>query len=105
MPGRNVDLTGQSFDAVYKQLDKGKPVWVVVTSEYRHVPSSYWMTWYTPSGTIKVTRKMHSVLITGYDNRFIYFNDPLATRKNSVAPKADFIAGWIQLGRQAISYN
>lgn len=41
LPGRNVDLTGQSFDAVYKQLDKGKPVWVVVTSEYRHVPSSY----------------------------------------------------------------
>ena len=49
--------------------------------------------------------KKHSVLITGYDDRFIYFNDPWATNKNSRAPKADFIAGWEQLGKQAISYN
>lgn len=105
LPGRIVDLTGQGFEAVYRQLDKGKPVWVVVTSEYRYIPSSYWMTWHTPSGPIKVTRKMHSVLITGYDDRFIYFNDPWATNKNSRAPKADFIAGWEQLGKQAISYN
>lgn len=103
LPGRIVDLTGQSFDAVYQQLDKGKPVWVVVTSWYSHVPNSYWETWHTPSGKTKITKKMHAVLVTGYDDRFIYFNDPLV--KNSKIAKASFITGWEQLGKQAISYN
>lgn len=105
LPGRIVDLTGQSFDAVYKQLDKGKPVWVIVTSTYAHVPNSYWITWHTPSGEIRITPKEHSVLVTGYDDRYIYFNDPLASGKNSKVAKASFITGWEHLGKQAISYN
>ncbi|WP_194841346.1 C39 family peptidase [Salinibacillus xinjiangensis] len=105
LPGRIVDLTGQSFDAVYQQLDKGKPVWVETTSWFSYVPESEWYTWNTPSGKIKITYKLHSVLVTGYDENYIYFNDPLANQKNRKVNKKDFITGWKQIGNQAISYK
>ncbi|QHS21715.1 SH3 domain-containing protein [Virgibacillus sp. MSP4-1] len=105
LPGRIVDLTGSSFDRVLSQIDKGKPVWVLTTSWFSYVPESYWETWNTPSGKVKVTYKMHSVLITGYDDRYVYFNDPLANMKDRKVAKDRFIAGWNQFGNQAISYK
>jgi uncharacterized protein YvpB len=48
--------------------------------------------------------KLHSVLVTGYDQCYIYFNDPLANTKNKKAKIADFEATQVQLGRQAITY-
>nr|WP_102028078.1 C39 family peptidase [Salirhabdus sp. Marseille-P4669] len=105
LPGRIVDLTGNNFDAVLDQLDQGKPVWVIVTSTFASLPQSYWRTWNTPSGEIQITYKEHSVLVTGYDENYIYFNDPLAAGKNSRASKESFIAGWEQIGKQAITYK
>ncbi|SET55437.1 Uncharacterized protein YvpB [Salinibacillus kushneri] len=105
LPGRIVDLTGKNFDTVLNQLDNGKPVWVLTTSWFSHVPESYWETWNTPTGKVKVTYKMHSVLVTGYDNQYIYFNDPLANQKNRKVAKDSFIAGWNQMGNQAITYK
>ncbi|MBB6453086.1 uncharacterized protein YvpB [Salirhabdus euzebyi] len=105
LPGRIVDLTGNSFEAVYEQLDNGKPVWVINTSWFAYVPDEYWETWNTPTGTIRVTKKEHSVLVTGYDENYIYFNDPLAVQKHKKVNKSSFIAGWNQMGNQAITYN
>ncbi|MBM7572745.1 C39 family peptidase [Aquibacillus albus] len=100
-----VDLTGQGFESVYEQLDNGKPVWVINTSEFRFLNDSYWTTWQTPTGPVKITYKMHAVVVTGYDEDYIYFNDPLTVQKNRKVAKASFIAGWEQFGSQAISYG
>jgi uncharacterized protein YvpB len=101
--GKIINFTGQNFQAVYEQLNRDKPVWVIVTSTYAYVPEDFWEIWQTPFGQIKITYKEHSVLITGYDEEYIYFNDPL-TEKNRKVLKEDFIAGWVQMGKQAISY-
>jgi uncharacterized protein YvpB len=98
-------LTGSEWGAIEQQIDKGFPVWVVVNDEFHELPESDWQTWQTVRGELKVTYKEHAVLITGYDNDFVYFNDPLAPEKNRKESKKDFIAAWQQFNNQAISYN
>jgi uncharacterized protein YvpB len=103
LPGKIKDLTGSDFDKVFEQLDDGRPVWVVITSTYGVLPESEWETWETKDGPVKVTYRMHAVLVTGYDKEHIYANDPLK-EKNTQYPKDEFIAGWEQIGKQAITY-
>lgn len=105
LPNQIVDLTGQSFEEIYKYLSKGTPVWVITNTTFRVLPPSEFVEWQTPQGPIKITYREHSVLITGYDDRYIYFNDPLTGTKNKKAPKSEFINAWIQMGKQAIAYN
>jgi uncharacterized protein YvpB len=105
LPNRIVDLTGQSFEEIYKYLSKGTPVWVITNTTFRALPPSEFIEWQTPQGPIKITYREHSVLITGYDEKYIYFNDPLTGTKNKKAPKSEFIDAWIQMGKQAITYN
>ncbi|MCP8967769.1 C39 family peptidase [Ectobacillus ponti] len=105
LPGKVVDFSGSSFTKIYEYLNAGKPVWVVNNVLFDKVPSVYWQTWRTPAGDISITMKEHSVLVTGYDSSYIYFNDPLSGTKNRRAPIASFRRGWEQMGSQAISYN
>ncbi|MCL6586222.1 MAG: C39 family peptidase [Anoxybacillus sp.] len=104
LPNRIVNLTGQSFDSVLNYVSAGHPVWVINTSWFSVVPQKYWETWYTPQGPIRITKKEHSVLVTGYDSKYVYFNDPLDGMKNKKKPLKSFIDGWKQYGSQAISY-
>jgi uncharacterized protein YvpB len=104
MPNRIVNISGQSFESVLDYVAAGRPVWVITTSTFNYVPGSYWQTWYTPQGPVRITYKEHSVLITGYDSKYIYFNDPLDGKKNKRHLKSQFIQGWNQYGKQAISY-
>jgi uncharacterized protein YvpB len=104
MPNRVVNLSGQSFDAVLNYVSAGHPVWVITTSWFKPVPDQYWQTWNTPQGQIRITMKEHSVLITGYDSKYVYFNDPLDGKKNKAIQMNQFIGGWKQYGSQAISY-
>jgi len=102
LPGKVLDFSGKEFDEVLAHLDQQRPVWVVVTSTYDVVPENHWVTWQTSSGPLKITFKMHSVLVTGYDKDYIYVNDPLSS-KNRKLPRQKFIAGWEQIGKQAIT--
>lgn len=104
LPNRVVNLSGYDFSYIYKMLDKGVPVWVITNSWFSHLSSSQFMTWKTSSGPLKITYREHSVLVTGYDENYIYINDPLYHRANRAVNKAGFIASWNQMGKQAISY-
>lgn len=103
--GRIVDLSGKGFDEVQAQIKKKRPVWVIVTSQYRHLPDVDWKTWRTARGPVRISYHEHAVLITGCSDQYVYFNDPLAVVKNRKVNKKDFIAGFNQFGKQAISYN
>ncbi|WP_258535808.1 C39 family peptidase [Bacillus sp. 03113] len=102
--GRAVDLTGSSFNVVYQQLNNKKPVLVINNVHFNRISESYFETWHTRTGDIKITFKEHAVLVTGYDDQYIYFNDPLAVSKNRKVLKEEFIAGWEQMGKQSISF-
>ncbi len=105
LPGQMVNLTGQTFEELKIPLSDGRPVWVIINTEYRKLEDSYFQTWHTESGEIQITRKEHSVLITGYDKDFVYFNDPLTGKKNKKASIKDFEKSWVQMGSQAITFS
>ncbi|MFK4997363.1 C39 family peptidase [Bacillus sp. N9] len=77
LPGRIVNLSNQSFEELKIPLSDGRPVWVIINSHYKKLDDSFFETWQTADGEIQITMKEHSVLITGYDEHFVYFNDPL----------------------------
>ncbi|MDQ0215772.1 uncharacterized protein YvpB [Oikeobacillus pervagus] len=99
-----LDLSGGDFEDIKIQLSDGRPVWVIINTAYDELPDHYFQTWHTEDGEIRITYKEHSVLITGYDEEYIYFNDPLTNTKNKKQPIQTFEKSWIQMGRQAITY-
>ncbi|GKU84906.1 hypothetical protein NCCP28_43020 [Niallia sp. NCCP-28] len=58
--------------------------------------SSYFQTWHTQQGAIDITKKEHSVLVTGYGENYIYFSDPMTVGVKK-APINDFREAWIQV--------
>jgi uncharacterized protein YvpB len=104
LPGKIRDLSGDSFEeAVLKPLSGGKPVWVIINAKYQKLPKSEFRTWNTPSGQVQITWSEHSVVVTGYDEDYVYFNDPLGAATK--AERAGFEAAWVQMGSQAITYK
>jgi uncharacterized protein YvpB len=101
LPARAVNLTGCEFSSLQKLLAQGSPVWVITNATFAPLPEKEFVYWNTTGGQIKATYKEHSVLITGYDKRFAYFNDPLSGP--SKADLEDFRDAWAQMGSQAVS--
>ncbi|WP_196220162.1 C39 family peptidase [Terrilactibacillus tamarindi] len=102
---RAVDLTGKEWRQIEEQLASGSSIWVINNVNFNELPESQFITWHTKQGNIKITYKEHSVLVTGYDQDYVYFNDPLTNTKNKKVRKSAFIQGWKQMGSQAISFN
>jgi uncharacterized protein YvpB len=103
-PTRIINITGSEFSHLEDYITLGSPVWVITTTSFNSVPKKYWYEWNTPTGKIHITYKEHSVLITGYDNEYLYINDPLYNSRNRKVNKANFIKGWEQFGKQAITF-
>lgn len=93
------DLTNQPFNELLQEVAKGNPIWVITTSSF--APVSEFKTWQTPEGSVDITYKMHSVVITGYDADNIYINNPYGS-KNQKVDRESFIQAWEQMGKQAI---
>lgn len=102
LPGKVSDLSGQTFEeAVLQPLSDEKPVWVIINAKYQKLPKSEFRTWNTPTGQVEITWSEHSVVVTGYDDEFIYFNDPLGV--TTKAARSGFKEAWVQMGSQAIT--
>lgn len=96
------DLTGEAFSEIEKSISNGVPVMVWTTVNYK-VPEQ-WMEWDTPIGKVKTTTKEHTVLMVGYDENYVYVNDPLKKTKQIKIEKQQFIESWEAMGKQAITY-
>jgi uncharacterized protein YvpB len=105
LPGRIVNMSGDAFGDVLNKVKTGKPVWIIINSDFKKLPESEFRTWNTPTGEVQITWKEHSVVITGFDEDFVYFNDPLYEKKSRKMPLQDFKAAWEQMGSQAITYK
>ncbi|WP_085524776.1 C39 family peptidase [Tuberibacillus sp. Marseille-P3662] len=96
------DLTGSNISQVYQKIDQGIPVWVITTTQF--APVNNMQTWQTPQGKVKITFSVHSVVMTGYSDQYVWINNPYG-KKNQRVDRSNFEKAWIQMGRQAIVIN
>lgn len=99
-----VDLTGCNFEDLKYFINKNIPIWIIINSKFVPLPESSFQYWNTPEGKVKVTFSEHSVVITGYDENYIYINDPMKQQSNIRKEKSSFIKAWEQMGKQAVTY-
>lgn len=103
LPNRAVNLTNQSFDKVLQHVSKGYPVVVWTTGDYR-LPDR-WESWRHGNQVIKTPLDLHAVVLVGYDQQYVYLNDPLSGRKKVKVNKQRFIKSWHALKSRAVSYE
>jgi uncharacterized protein YvpB len=101
--GHAVDLTGNDFSEVERQITLDHPVVIWTTSNF--TPVNNWVDWKTLDGnTIHATFNEHAVLLVGFDEEYVYVNNPINGKKAEKTAKQPFIESWIQLDKQAVTY-
>lgn len=95
------NITGASFDQILNFVGNGQPVWVITPANYNKVSEYVIQHWITPSGYMEVTYLEHSVVIVGYDETYVYLNDPQQGRVIK-QPRISFEIGWENQGSQAM---
>lgn len=98
-----IDLTGLTFEEILYAVELGNPVWVITNATFSPLRDSEFKIWHTPTGIVKVTSRLHSVVITGFNEEKVYINDPLKDKKNITINRESFKRAWEQMGNQAIT--
>lgn len=95
------NISGCSENTLFDYINKGKPV-IVWGIKNAGIPEKG-VTWKYPdgSGTFEEIVGEHCFVLIGYDNNYVYLNDPSAGQ-NAKQPKSKFISNWKQLYSQAI---
>ena len=101
-PNNTMDLTGLEFEDILSILQKGNPIWVITNFTYNTLDDSQFEIWHTPTGIVKITYRLHSVVLTGFDKDNVYINDPLSSSKNKRVNRENFKKAWEQMGNQAV---
>lgn len=101
IPDNILNITGSDFEDVLYYVGIGHPVWVVSPNIYTKVPNSSTQQWITPKGIREISYTSHSVLVVGFDNRYVYFNDPSKNMLRKITI-SNFRNGWESIGKQAI---
>jgi uncharacterized protein YvpB len=103
LPNRAVNLTNQPFDKILQHVSKGYPVVVWTTGDYR-LPDR-WESWRHGNQVIRTPLDLHAVVLVGYDQQYVYLNDPLSGKKKVRVGKQRFIESWKALKCRAVSYK
>lgn len=104
LEGEALNLTGARFSDLYYYISQNRPVVVIINTTFDILHQEQFQTFYTTRGDIPITYREHSVLITGYDENYIYFNDPMYPNTVQQKSKNKFIKAWEQMGSQALTY-
>jgi uncharacterized protein YvpB len=99
------DLSHKEPQQIYEAIDRGQPVWVLTNARFKRLPDDEFYTWRTDAGKVKVTYHQHSVVVTDYDEQYVYINDPLKKDKHRAIDRNSFEQAWIQMGRQAMTVS
>lgn len=93
------NISGCSENELFNQVSKGNPVVVWCVKNGGNLKEG--VTWHYDGGTFKELVGEHCAVLIGYDEDYVYLNDPSAG-ENVKQSKAKFISNWKQLFSQAI---
>ena len=99
-----LDLEGVPLEQLLYYISNDKPVWINIANTYNKVFANNILQWKTKDGMVEISYTEHSVVIVGYDNRYIYYNDP-SKGKMDYKPIKAFEKAYDSFGRQALVYN
>lgn len=100
--GQAMDLTNCTLEDLQLYLMMKSPVVVWVTCSM-NVPNNF-VIWKDGQGLpVKATFSQHAVVLTGYDENYFYYNDPLSKTKNAKISKEQFSKVWNAMGKKALS--
>ena len=102
LPYESVNLTGANFEDLLFLLNRGFPILVITNFNHNLLREHDFVTWQTSDGYIRTTYWLHAVVVTGYDDDYIYLRDSFGKQTHSA--RHQFIDAWEEMGRQAISY-
>lgn len=103
LPDRAINLTNHSFSALEKQVANGYPIVVWTTGDYR-LPDR-WESWNHKGKRIKTPLDLHATVLVGFNENYVFLNDPLSGKKNVKVNKQRFIQSWKALKSRAVSYQ
>jgi uncharacterized protein YvpB len=103
LQNRTMNLSGKTFDDILAHVKKGKPVILWTTGDYK-LPDR-WESWRHGNEQINTPLDLHAVVLVGFDNDNVYFNDPLSGKKAHKINIHSFLESWNALGQQALSYS
>jgi len=98
-----IDLTGEPWEEIERHVSTGIPVIVWTTVNFK--TALKWVVWDSPLGPIRTTFSEHAVLLVGYDDDYVYVNDPWNGKENLRVDKKIFLKTWEVMGKQAITYT
>lgn len=101
IPDGAEDLTGKSFEDLLSVIDSGRPVMVWTTIGQKEIKLT--RIWYTRNNEkFQWKAPEHAVLLTGYDDKYVYVNDPLKNQGTKY-DRAIFEKRWEGMGKMAVT--
>ena len=95
------DISGCSEEQLFKCVAAGYPVVVWCVKNAGNLREGVQWNYTDNSGSYKELVGEHCAVLIGYDDTYVYLNDPSAG-KNARQPKDKFLSNWKQLYSQAI---
>lgn len=95
------DISGCSEEQLFKCVASGHPVIVWCVKDAGNLKDGVDWKYTDGSGSFKELVGEHCSVLTGYDDKYVYLNDPSAG-KNARQIKDKFLSNWKQLYSQAI---
>lgn len=93
-----------NLDDLLEQVAAGQPVWTLVTVDFIPPQNDDYKLWPTRNGDLYLTANIHAAVITGFDETYIYVNDPLDSQNRAVSRK-QFEKTFNEMGKQSLYFT
>ncbi|MFD1020161.1 C39 family peptidase [Thalassobacillus hwangdonensis] len=101
LPGKGINMTGQSFDSLLSIVENGKPVmvWTTIDQKQTYLSAS----WEDEAGsTVNWYRYEHAVVLTGIEGEHVIVHDPY-TGSVEHYNRSLFERNWASMGKRAVT--